>query len=1048
MPDGFDNSSLPVTDSQMGLLIMDRWLPRPEIYNQVVQLDVVPTTSYEEAKRALSALVAAQPALRQVFQFTPEMTVRLAEPPAPALLDVERVEVAPAEFESATAALVERLARQPLELAVGPAYRFGHVRTTDGVTAATIVMCLHHVVFDGMSLGPLARDLDAALTGVDIGARRAAREEVFHHELSAQVRASAPDRVAERVRPWAERLRQVPPLDLAHRPHAPARPQFRGTRATWLLDEHTAGMLDDTCKALAITPFVLLTGIFGAVVARQGGVSTVLIGSPIGARRTVGAFDLCGFFVNTLPITVDVAWDSRVDRYLTESVRSAVDFCRSSAHVPFNQIVAEVQPDRVDSRNPLFSCMLAMQDTHDGQFEGAVTAVSEPATGGAKFDLWLGATRTGGTWLIELEHDVGIISAAVADGILGSLRTALSGALEDPSRSVADLFVDHPVAPPPAYPLRYPTVYDAVEAAAKRTPDAVAVEEDERRLTYRELMAAAERVAGGLVRLGVVPGDTVAVATEQLGDTISVIMGVLRCGATFVPLDPVLPVERLATMARLAECRLAVGEAIALPELRTVAPGSLVGGDALTTTTDARSLPVYAIFTSGSTGVPKGVLMGQRPLMNLAAWQIAHLRHDGGTRFFQYAPLTFDVFYQEMLPPLMVGGTVVARQPVDRRDFPALVRRVAKTQVTHLFLPAAALRPFVVSALNAGTALPDLRYVCVSGEQLVVDDNIRRFFAGLEDCTLVNLYGPTETNAVTAHELAGDVRRWPTHVPIGRPMPGVVPYVVDQAGHLAPPGVPGELFLGGECLADGYLHAPDRTAAAFLPDRFGAAPGARMYRTGDLVVRDEDGVLVYLGRRDTQVKIRGHRVELGEIETVANGVAGVREAVAIARRAGSDVELVLFVRPEEGRRVDHAEVRSRIAAALPAYMSPAWIFDLDRVPTSATGKTDRTALAAQADIQIAAAAAATPETAAPRYLDDTERELAEVWAGVLGVGTVAPEASLVELGAHSLKVFAAVAEIEQRFGWSVDIVDFFRNPTVAALAASIRADARNASANR
>ena len=1045
MPDGFDHSSLPATEAQQGLLITDRWLPRPEIYNQVVQLDVRPATSYEQARRALSALVAAQPALRQVFRSTPEMTVRLAEPPA--LVDLERVEVPPAEFESATTALIERLARQPFALDTGPAYRFGLVRTTGGDTAARIVMCLHHVVFDGMSLGPLAQDLDAALTGADIGARRAAREEAFRRELSAQVRAGAAERVAERVEPWAQRLQQVPPLVLAHRPHAPAKPQYRGARSSWLLDERTAATLDDTCRALAVTPFVLFTGIFGAVVARHGGVSSVLVGSPIGTRRTVAAFDLCGFFVNTLPITVDVAWESRVDHYLTGSVRSAVDFCRSSADVPFHRVVAAARPDRVDGRNPLFSCVLAMQDTHDGQFGGAVTAIAEPANGGAKFDLWLGATRTGGTWLIELEHDVGIIPAAVAEGILGSLRTALCGAVADPARSVADLFADHPVTPPPTYPLEHGTVYGSVAAAAQRTPDAVAVEEEGRRLTYGELLAAAERIAGGLVHHGVTSGDTVAVATEQLGDTVSVILGVLRCGATFVPLDPVLPAERLATMARLAACRLVVGAAIELPELRTVTPDALAGAGRTAPGAPPPSA-VYAMFTSGSTGVPKGVLMGQRPLLNLAAWQIEHLRHDAGTRFFQYAPLTFDVFFQEMLPPLMAGGTVVARQPVDRRDFPALVRRVAQTRVTHLFLPAAALRPFVVSALHAGTAFPDLRYVCVSGEQLVVDDNIRRFFAGPGDRTLVNLYGPTETNAVTAHVLAGDQQRWPAHVPIGHPLPGVVPYVVDQAGHLAPPGAPGELFLGGECLADGYLGAPGRTATAFLPDRFGSTPGARMYRTGDLVVRDEDGVLVYLGRRDTQVKIRGHRVELGEIETVAHQVAGVREAVAIARRAGSEAELVLFVRPEPDRQVHHAAVRSRIAAALPAYMSPAWIFDLAGVPTSATGKTDRKALAARADAEIAAAAAAAPETEAPRYRDDTERELADMWAGILEVKTVAPEASLVELGAHSLKVFAAVAEIEQRFGWSVDIADFFRNPTVAALAESIRADARSSPAGR
>ncbi|MBM0274286.1 non-ribosomal peptide synthetase [Micromonospora tarensis] len=1046
MPHPSQPPALPITESQKGLLVIDSWLPRREIYNQIIQLDVAPALPFEHIRNALAEVVAVQPALRQIFQLRPELGARLADPPSPADLPIERVVVETAEYERATGALVERLARQPIELTVGPAYRFGHLSTRDG-TGARILLCLHHVVCDGLSLGPLVRDLEAALAGdrprTAPEALRTEREQALLRELTAQQRASAPDRVLPLVKTWAERLRAVPPLVLSPRPHRPTEPGYRGERIAWTLDDRETTAFEETCRALAVSPFVLLTGVFGAVVARHGGVPTVLIGSPFSARRTVGAFDLCGYFVNTLPITVDVTWQSTVAEFLGTSVRAAVDFCRSSAHVTFNQVVAEVQPDRPGSRNPLFGCMLAMQDTHEQATGGAVTAVREPANGWAKFDLWLGATRVDGrTWLLELEYDTALLAPTVAEGILHSLRTALNRAAEDRTRPLADLFVDFPppAAPPPAHvrPAEHRTLQEWVMATARRQPGAVALAEEGKQLTYQELVAAAGRVAAGLRRSGVTAGDVVAVATDGLCDTIVAVLGILRCGAAFVSLDPALPEERLATMARIARCRIVVGKGIDVPGVRTVDPTEFVADGPQTIPTDAEAHPAYVMFTSGSTGVPKGVLMGQRPLINLATWQLDALRQDENTRFFQYAPMSFDVCYQEILPTLASGGTVVSREPADRRDFPALVRRVADTRVTHLFLPAAGLRPFALSALGLRASLPHLRYVCVSGQQLVLDDDIRRFFTGLTDCALVNLYGPTETNAVTVHHLTGDARRWPSHVPIGRPMPGVVAYVVDQTGHLAPPGVPGELYLGGDCLAEGYLNDPERTAAAFLPDRFAGTADARMYRTGDLVARDEDGVLVYLGRRDTQVKVRGHRVELGEIETVANGVADVREAVAVARPAGSDVELVLFVHPEDGRRVDHAAVRAQLAAALPGYMMPAWIFDLSYVPTSGTGKTDRAALAARADGLVAQATADRPDRV-PTYADETQRELAALWADILEVDTIPADVSLLDCGAHSLNAFVAFAEIQHRFGVTVDVATFFRNPTVAALADLVRA---------
>lgn len=1039
-------TALPITDSQQGLLVIDSWVPTREIYNQIMRFDVDPQLPADEVAEAIRTLVTVQPALRQVFRSRPEFHAVLAPPPVVPPCE----QVVADDFENAVAELTERLGSQPFDLETGPAYRFGHARTSDG-SAAAILFCGHHIVGDGVSLGPIIRDLDAALTRqltpAAVAELRQSREIAFRRELTAQNRAGRSEQTAARARAWAKQLAEVPPLVLAPRPERPAETDFSGARKSWLLDEAETADLHRMCKRLSVSPFVLLTAVYGAVLARHGGVDTVLVGSPFAARRTVGSFDLCGFFVNTLPVTVEVAWERTVDDHVGQVVRDAVDHCRSNVDISFNQLVAHLRQDRTSNRNPLFSCMFAMQDTYQSTTAGPIRGVSEPGNGTAKFDLWLGATPVGNRWLLELEYDLTLIGHAAADGLMDSLRTALCRALADGSRPLAELFADAPAQlPEPAARVPADTLADWLDDAARRSPDALAVDEPDRQLTFAELDAAARRVATGLAQHGTGHGDIVAIATDTLSDTVTAILAILRCGGTFLPLDLSLPPQRLTRMLATAGCRIVIGEGVDAPGVRTICLTELAVDDGGASSA-APDSAAYLMFTSGSTGTPKGVLMGQRPLLNLAAWQIAVLDQGPDTRFLQYAPLGFDVSFQEIVPTLAAGGTVVSRQPADRRDFPALVRRVAETAVTHVFLPVAALRPFVQAARNGGVNFPALSHVCVSGEQLFVDDEIRRFFTEDNDCELVNLYGPTETNAATAFRLSGRDAHWPTHVPIGRALPGVATYLVDDTGHLAPVGVPGELYLGGLAPADGYLGDPARTAAGFLPDRFAAdrGPGARMYRTGDQAVRDEHGTLIFLGRRDTQLKIRGYRVELGEIESVAAQADSVAAAVATARGTGADRELVLFLRARPGHSpdrapdhaLDHAKVRAMLADALPAYMMPSRIFDIESIPTTRTGKTDRAALGELAD----ALAARADRDAAPNratYADDLERELAELWSEILGVEGIRRDRSLLEYGAHSLNVFTAFAQIEDRYGAAVAVADFFRSPTVSALADLIR----------
>ncbi len=1030
---------LAITDSQKGLLVVDGWVPTPEIYNQLMRFDIDPNLSDSVVAEAIHILVTIQPALRQVFRTKPEFHALFAPTPEPESFPLEVVDTAAEEFEDSVWELVRRMGNESFDLEIGPAYRFGHVRAEDR-SASAVLLCGHHIVGDGISMGPIIRDLQDAISGKfdaeTIVAKQAERERAYVKELASQDRATRAAVASDRAKVWAKEITDVPPLVLDPRPDRPSETNFRGARVEWRLTEEQTTAVTALCKRLSVSPFVLFTAIYGATVARHGGVDRVLVGSPFAARRTVKSFDLVGFFVQTLPVTVDVDWTRSVDEHIGRTVREAVDYCRSNLDISFNQLVAEVGQDRTSNRNPLFSCMLAMQDTYVNNDDGPILGVSEPGNGTAKFDLWLGATPVDGSWLLELEYDTELIRSEVAEAVLDSLRTALVRTLADSSTPLSELFADASLAqslPTPPWQLPGDTLTELIDRAARRTPDAIAVEEPGKQLTYAELITASEQVAAGLIEHGTAAQDVVAIATETLVSTLVAMLAILRCGATFLPVDLTLPAERLAGMLGRSGCKIVIGDGVDAPGVRTIRCAELCGPARIEGLNGDPSAAAYLMFTSGSTGVPKGVLMGQQPLLNLAAWQLTALDHGPETRFFQYAPLGFDVSFQEIIPTLMTGGTVVSRQPVDRRDFPALVRRVADTAITHLFLPVAALRPFVQATRAEGLSFPALTHLCVSGEQLLVDEEIREFFVEHERCKLINLYGPTETNAVTVHMLQGSDGPWPVHVPIGTPMPGVAAYVVDTTGHLAPVGVPGELYIGGCVPADGYLDDPERTAAGFLADRF--SESGRMYRTGDQVVRDPGGTLTFLGRKDTQLKIRGHRVELGEIEAVATRVKDVAQAVAVAHGTGAERELVLFLRGDGTAPSDHATVRSALARTLPAYQVPTKIFDIDTVPTSRSGKTDRTALVALIDSLTPAVAQDAP---APEFADDLERELAEVWAGILEVERLERDRSLLEYGAHSLNVFTAFAQIEERYGVTVEVPDFFRDPTIAALAELVR----------
>ncbi|TWV34955.1 amino acid adenylation domain-containing protein [Streptomyces misionensis] len=1035
-------ATLPLTAAQKGLLVVHRTVPVPHLYNVLAELELDPAFAPADLATALTDVLAVQPALRLAIREGADPHAVLGDAPSDAPL--HHITTTATEFDRRRTELLAELGGTAFDLTRSPLLRTALLRTADG-TRSTLLLVVHHLVFDGFSLRQFVRDLTAAVKGVlDVETVRTARERALRRELDAQLQSAGDDETERVAKALADRLRATAATVLNPRPNRPVTTGFTGTRREIRLTSRQSAGLDRLCATLGVSPFVLFSAAYAAVLARHSSNTAVVFGSPVMARRTLGSFDLCGFFVNTLPLIVDVPWDAPFDVFVKETVQAEAGRARAAAAVSFDRIVRHVDPDRTTNRNPVFSCMLALQDAAEAEAGSVVRRVREHGNGTAKFDLWLGVTPGPEGWSLELESDRELLPEPLVDALAASLRTVLDRTVAQPGQTVADLFVDTSPEDSHAHDgfrrrLPQPDLYSAVRAAAKARPGQVAVEEDDCRLTYAELDRLATAGAVTLAARGVARGTVVGLTTTTLVDTTVTVLAVLACGAVFLPLDLGLPADRLMYMTGKADCRLVVGD-VPVGGVDLLTPAELTAGPQGMASDEPAAAKasdgVYIMFTSGSTGRPKGVLMNSGPLMNLTEWQLDALDMDEHTRFLQYAPLGFDVSFQEILPTLIAGGTLVSREPADRRDLPAVVERVRAHRVTHVYLPVAALPAFVRAALDAGDELPHLSYVCVSGEQLLIDDRVRRFFADRPHLCLVNLYGPTETHAVTTHRLSIDNRPWPSHVPIGRPISDVAAHVVDTTGHLAPRGVPGELYLAGACPALGYVNDPARTTERFLPDPYADDARARMYRTGDQVMRDESGVLLFLGRDDDQVKIRGYRVELGELESAAASHPDVRLAVGVVHGEGHERRLALFFRPEDGRSPDPDGIRRHVAAALPSYMVPARVFPVDAVPTTRNGKVDRAALAAQAqraltdDARSASAATTTTD-------DPLVAALQQMWANLLGLAEVPVDRSLLEYGAHSLTVMAAGARIEEEHGVQIPILDFFRDPTIQAQAAWI-----------
>ncbi|NUT41604.1 MAG: amino acid adenylation domain-containing protein [Thermoactinospora sp.] len=901
-------------------------------------------------------------------------------------------------------ALAAADAAEPFDLAGAPLWRGRLVELGGGQWRLIIVT--HHIVYDAWSAAIFSDDLAEVYQALREGREPGLPKlEVQYADFAVWQRDQPLDAGLDYWRP--KLAGSAPPEITPDRPR-PAELTYAGTLHPFTVPAELSGQVTALAKARGVTSFMVVFTAFAALVARWSGQHDVVIGSPVAAREEPEFNPLIGMFVNTLPMRADLSGDPSFADAL-ERVGDTVMEALEHQDVPFARIVSAVNPPRDPARTPLYQIAF-------NQLPFDVRG--QIGTGTTKTDLTLELQNSQGEMHGWLEYSTDLYApatiAAFAEGYLALLRAAVAdpslplsrlplmsaGRCEKVARSRHGATTPYPAA----------TLHELVTAHAARTPGAVAViaPHEDRTLTYRDLDERSESLARLLVSRGAGAETPVAVCLPPGADLVVALLAVLRAGACYVPLDPRYPEERLRFMLEDSGAMLALSRAALAGRLRGVkiltdlAPRAAEGPPLPHVTPDHLA---YIIYTSGSTGVPKGVMVPHRGVVNL----VESLAFTPAERMLLLTPLSFDIAGLELFGPLLAGGTVVVAPP----DGP-LTELLVEQRVTTVQAPPSVLEEI------AAQLPPGLPRVLSGGEPLPLALATRLQETAVE---LHNMYGPTET---TIWSLTHRMRPGDLAVSIGTPVANTTAHVLSEAMDPVPPGVIGELYLGGDGLARGYHRRPALTAARFVPDPFSTA-GGRLYRTGDLVRRLADGTLEFVGRVDDQVKVRGVRIELGEVEAALTTHPGVTRAVAAVRDdAPGGRALVGYV----DQAAPVAELRAYLQERLPSTMVPSLFVPVADFPRLPNGKLDRAALPCPAP--VAAVAVAAPETAA-------EELVHEIWTAVLGREGFGVDEDFFDLGGHSMLGTRVVARICSELEIELPVNALFTTRTVRRLAAAVEA---------
>ncbi|HEY5979692.1 MAG TPA: amino acid adenylation domain-containing protein [Microlunatus sp.] len=1041
---------LPLSFAQQRLWLLDRLHGGGAAYSAPLALRLHGSVDTEALAASLVDLVGRHESLRTVFPTVAEVPYQRILEPAPGHPELV---VLPADEETVIEDLV-RTASQPFDLATDLPIRARLFVIDDG--EAVLLLVLHHIVCDGWSLAPLLRDLALAYEarcrgeapGWDPLPVQYGDFSAWQHELLGS-EDDPGSLISAELDHWRSALAGLAPeLALPSDRPRPSEPTHRGALVPFHLDAALAGGLRTLASEHRATLFMVLQAAVLVVLHRWGAGPDLAVGTPVAGRTDEAMDDLVGFFVNTLVLRTDTSGDPDFAELLRR-VRETDLAAYAHQDLPFERLVEVLNPPRSLSRHPLFQVNVVLQSNAPAELalHGLQVTTAPVRIDLAKFDLTfafiekLDAHGTAGGIDANLEYAIDLYDRATAEAFARALVQVLTAVTDDARLPLSSIPLLTPAEREQIVEGWNATGADAPEACLhdlitdrlRATPDAVAVTCGADRLTARQLDERSGRLANLLRSLGAGPGTRVGLCLERSSEMVVGVLGVLRAGAAYLPLEPSYPADRIALMIEDARLPVVITHAAARDRVPTgVAVVDLDADAALLTRqpTQVDDLgsrpddPAYVIYTSGSTGRPKAVVNHHRGIVNRLTWMQREYGLDDSDVVLQKTPFSFDVSVWELCWPLLTGARLVVARPEGHKDPAYLAGLIREERVTTLHFVPSMLEVFT-EVVDLG-ALDSLRRMICSGEALPADLT-RRVLAGAPRCALHNLYGPTEA--------AIDVSHWTVRpdavgvvVPIGRPVDNTRLYVLDGNLEPVPPGVAGELCLGGVQVADGYLDRPSLTAERFVANPF--HPG-RMYRTGDLARWRPDGVVEFLGRVDHQIKLRGFRIELGEVEAALRASDGVREAAAVGR----DGRLVAYVVGDDD--LAPTALREQLGRRLPEHLVPAVIVVLDALPLSSNGKLDRAALP---DPGTLAAGGGHEDRVAAR--DGLELELVALWEELLGVRGLGVTEDFFARGGTSLLVIRMLGRLARTYGVELPVAIMFTggDATVEKVAREIRRD--------
>jgi amino acid adenylation domain-containing protein len=1040
---------VPLSYSQEQVWFHAQLVPDIPLYNEPVTIHYSGDLDIPALEQSFNEILHRHEAWRTGFTVVDGKPVQDVRPELSISLPVVDLRHLPEERRDSTAVrIATEEARKPLDLTQVPLFRARLIRMGD--RQYRLYLVLSHIIFDGVAIYRIFLPELAALYQARVAGRPSPLPEldIQYPDYSCWQRKSLPpDSLAEHISYWRRQLgNDLPVLNLPSDYPRPPVQTFRGSMYPFTLSPSLTDAVKSLSRKEGVTLFQTLLAGFAALLCRYSGQDDLPIGSVTAGRDRPETKPLLGYFLNTVVLRADLSDDPGFRELLCRMRNLTLETLDHDC-VPFGRLIHELNAPRDLSRNPLFQVMFSLEPSLPDLDPAWHLTQMDVDTEATKYDLYLELDERRDAILARFHYSTDLFNRTTIVRMSEHWMRLLEGAARDPSLRVSQLPLlseqerSQIVVEWNQTRSEYAQgggIHDLFNAQCERTPDNTAVHEGERRLSFRQLQERSNRLAHYLRKLGANSRTRVALCVDRSFDMFVGLLGILKTGAAYVPLDPSHPPDRVASLLEDAEPAVLITQQklLANAPVHRI-PAVILDADwhkiarasADFPANDVQSdEPAYVLYTSGSSGKPKGVEGTHRGAMNRMSWMWERYPFEAGEVCCQKTNLGFVDSIWEIFGPLLAGIPSVILPAEVVRDPEELLRSLAGEGVTRIVLVPSLLRALLDHAPNLQERVPRLKLWSCSGEALS-GELARRFRQGHPEATLLNIYGASEVAAdVTWHEVgAEDVG---ATVPIGKPISNTQMYVLDPQRNPVPVGVRGEIYVGGDGLALGYWNRAALTAERFVENPIAPERSKRLYRTGDLGRWRGDGEIEYLGRVDGEVKLRGMRIDLGEIESVLASHAGLREAAVERVEEGGEATLVAYLVPEDGEKADGRELRRYLRSKLPEHMVPARFVQVAELPLLPSGKVNRRALATVEGVVLSERGTVAPRTA-------VEQKLAGMWREVLKVGDVGVDQNFFELGGHSLLVLQVMVRIRREFDVELGVRTMFEEPTIAELASEV-----------